>query len=176
TFYSPRADDIEHLIRPNTRLIYAETPGSLTMELQDIQALAETAKRYDNILVACDNTWASGYCFQPLSYGADLSIIAGTKYLGGHSDLTLGAVTASKRIYQRLHDAVTTLGLSVSSDDGALALRGMRTLHLRYPAHAQRATQVAQWLERQPEVRSVLYPALKSSPDYHQWHTQFTGA
>lgn len=176
TFYSPRDNDPGELVRDNTRLIYTETPGSVTMELQDLSRLAGIAREHGAIRVACDNTWSSGYCFRPLEHGVDLSIVAGTKYLGGHSDLMLGSVTATEAAYGAMHDTTTVLGLSVSSDDCALALRGVRTLHLRYPAHEASALRVARWLESRPEVQAVHYPALESSPDHALWRAQFDGA
>lgn len=176
TFYSPRDNDLGRLVRDNTRLIYTETPGSVTMELQDLSRVVAVAREHGGIRVACDNTWSSGYCFRPLEHGADLSIIAGTKYLGGHSDLMLGSVTATEATYGAIHDATTTLGLSVSSDDCALALRGARTLHIRYPAHQKSAVRVARWLETRSEVQAVHYPALESSPDHALWQAQFEGA
>lgn len=176
TFYSPRDKDIDRLIQDNTRLIYTETPGSVTMEIQDLSAIVSIAKKHRNIRVACDNTWSSGYCFRPLEHGVDVSLIAATKYLCGHSDLMLGALTAEKSAYKALHETATLLGFSVSSDDCALALRGVRTLHVRYPVHEKNALKIARWLECRPEVRRVHYPALESSPDHTQWKSEFEGA
>ena len=175
-FYSPREPDLAAMIRPETRMIYTETPGSVTMELQDIASVVRTACAHGDIWVACDNTWASGYCYRPLEDGADLSIVAGTKYLGGHSDVLMGSVTATAAAYETLHEASVLLGLAVSADDCALVLRGARTLHIRYPAHAQRARAVAAWLEQRPEVAAVHYPALPSSPDHALWQQRFDGA
>ena len=175
-FYSPREPDIERLITPATRMIYTETPGSVTMELQDIAAIARIARRHGGILVACDNTWASGFCYRPLAHGADLSIVAGTKYLGGHSDVLMGSVTARGRAYEILHETGVLLGLAVSADDAALVLRGARTLHIRYPAHARRALAVAEWLAQRDEVAVVHYPPLPESPDHALWASQFDGA
>ena len=175
-FYSPREPDLSRLIKPATRMIYTETPGSVTMELQDIAAIAETARRHGDILVACDNTWASGFCYRPLEHGADLSIVAGTKYLGGHSDVLMGSVTATGKAYEVLHEASILLGLAVSADDAALVLRGARTLHIRYPAHARRALAVAEWLAQRDEVAEVHYPPLPTSPDHALWASRFDGA
>ena len=175
-FYSPRETDIARLITPATRMIYTETPGSVTMELQDIAALAATAHRHGDIIVACDNTWASGFCYRPLEHGADLSIVAGTKYLGGHSDVLMGSVTARGDCFETLHEASILLGLAVSADDAALVLRGARTLHIRYPAHARRALAVAEWLAGRDEVAAVHYPPLARSPDHARWAAQFEGA
>ncbi|MEX0431504.1 cystathionine beta-lyase [Spiribacter insolitus] len=175
-FYSPRESDLSRLIKPATRMIYTETPGSVTMELQDIAAIAETARRHGDILVACDNTWASGFCYRPLDHGADLSIVAGTKYLGGHSDVLMGSVTASGNAFETLHETSVLLGLAVSTDDAALVLRGARTLHIRYPAHARRALAVAEWLADREEVAAVHYPPLPESPDHALWASRFDGA
>ena len=175
-YYSPRETNLEALIKPETRMIYTESPGSASMELQDIAAIAAIAKSHKNLLVACDNTWSSGYCFRPLEHGVDLSIVAGTKYLGGHSDVLMGSVTATEAAFERLHEASVLLGLAVSADDAALTLRGARTLHIRYPAHAERALQMAEWLESRDEVVGVFYPPLKSSPDHALWQRDFDGA
>ena len=175
-YYSPRETNLEALIKPETRMIYTESPGSASMELQDIAAIAAIAKSHKNLLVACDNTWSSGYCFRPLEHGVDLSIVAGTKYLGGHSDVLMGSVTATETAFERLHEASVLLGLAVSADDAALTLRGARTLHIRYPAHAERALQMAEWLESRDEVVGVFYPPLKSSPDHALWQRDFDGA
>jgi len=176
TFYSPRDTDLSRLIRKETRMIYTETPGSVSMELQDIGAIAQMARQHGEIIVACDNTWSSGYCFRPLEHGADLSIVAGTKYLSGHSDVMIGSVTASEQSYAALHHAHDLLGLSASPDDCALTLRGARTLHIRYPAHAERALRVAAWLEGHEAVAAVHYPPLPSSPDHALWRSQYEGA
>ncbi|WP_229381890.1 cystathionine beta-lyase [Spiribacter sp. 2438] len=175
-FYSPREPDIQRLIRDSTRMIYTETPGSVTMELQDIGTLAQLARQHDDLLVVCDNTWASGFCYRPLEHGAHLSIVAGTKYLSGHSDVLIGSVTAESSTFPTLHRTRALLGCSVSPDDCALTLRGARTLHVRYPAHAERALKVAGWLESRPAIARVLYPVLPSSPDHSQWQSQFDGA
>lgn len=175
-FYSPREPDLNALIKSNTKMIYTETPGSVTMELQDIARIAEFIKDRPDIVIACDNTWSSGFCYRPLEHGADLSIIAGTKYLGGHSDVLMGSVTATEKALPALHQTSGLLGLSVSADDCALVLRGARTVHVRYPAHAERALAVAQWLEQHDEIVGVSYPPLPSSPDHSLWRNQFEGA
>lgn len=175
-FYSPYEPNLAALIKPNTKMIYTESPGSVTMELQDISLVAQAAKHRPDIAIVCDNTWSSGYCYRPLEHGADLSIVAGTKYLGGHSDVLMGSVTATEKTFPLLHENSGLLGLSVSADDCSLVLRGARTLHVRYPAHAERALIVAQWLERHDEIVDVLYPALPSSPDHALWRDQFEGA
>lgn len=175
-FYSPREPDLAALIKPNTRMVYTESPGSVTMELQDLSRVAAAVKDRPDILIACDNTWSSGFCYRPLEYGADLSIVAGTKYLGGHSDVLMGSVTANEKTFPFLNETVGLLGMAVSADDCALVLRGARTLHIRYPAHAQRALAVAKWLEDHDEIVGVWYPPLPSSPDHALWCDQFEGA
>jgi cystathionine beta-lyase len=175
-FYSPREPDLARLLQPTTRMIYTETPGSVTMELQDIAGIAAIAHAHGDVLVVCDNTWASGYCYRPLEHGADLSIVAGTKYLGGHSDVLMGSVTATAATFEALHEASVLLGLAVSADDCALVLRGARTLHIRYPAHAERALRLADWLNACDQVAAVHYPPLPDSPDHARWRAEFDGA
>jgi len=175
-YYRAHETDLESLIKPETKMIYTESPGSVSMEIQDLAAIVALATARKDILVACDNTWASGYCFRPLEQGVDLSIVAGTKYLGGHSDVLMGSVTATESAFEKLHNTSVLLGLSVSADDAALTLRGARTLHIRYPAHAERAIAVAEWLKTRDEVVRVFYPPLSSSPDHALWVRDFDGA
>lgn len=176
TYYDPRIGaGIAELIRPTTRLIYMESPGSLTFEVQDVPAIVAVAKRH-GILTAIDNTWATPVFFKPLAFGVDISIQAVTKYIGGHSDLMMGAVTTNEAIHMRLRQQIYEFGAAPSPEDCWLALRGLRTLVARLDRHQQNALTVARWLEGRPEVSRVLFPALASHPDHALWQRDFTGA
>ena len=176
TYYDPLAGaQIAALVRPGTRLIYLESPGSLTFEVQDVPAIVAIA-RERGIPTAIDNTWATGYYFNALAHGVDVSLHAATKYVGGHSDLVLGAIVCNEAHYARLKRAVTALGYSASPDDCWLALRGLRTLGVRLKAHGAGALAVASYLAARPEVERVLYPALPGAPGHDLWRRDFTGA
>ncbi len=176
TYYDPLIGaGIAALMRPNTRAVFTETPGSLTFEMQDIPAIAAVAHQHD-ALVLMDNTWAGPLNFKPLEKGVDLAIQSGSKYIGGHSDLTIGTVSANKATAQRLKDTVYTMGLCVGPDDMNLTLRGLRTLAVRLPRHQQSALRIAQWFAERPEVLKVLYPALPGAPGHEIWKRDFTGA
>jgi cystathionine beta-lyase len=175
-YYDPKLDEgIEALFTPNTRVVYLEAPGSLTFEMQDLAAVADVAHRR-GATVLFDNTWATPLFFRPLEHGADLSIMAGTKYLGGHADLMLGTVAASGDSLKRLKDVHGAMGTHVAPDDVFLALRGLRTLAVRLERHQKSATTVAQWLANRPEVARVLYPALSSDPGHNLWRRDMSGA
>ncbi len=176
TYYDPLLGaGIAALMQPNTRAVYTEAPGSLTFEMQDIPAIAEAAHN-NNALVLMDNTWAGPLYFKALEKGVDLSIQSGTKYIGGHSDLMLGTVSASREAVTRLKDTAYTMGLCVGADDMNLGLRGLRTLAVRLKQHHQSGLKIAEWLERRPEVLKVLHPALASDPGHAIWKRDFTGA
>lgn len=175
TYYAPDGTGIEALIRPNTRMIYAESPGSLTYEIPDLSRLSTAARKHDCWL-AVDNTWASGLVHKPLALGADISILAATKYLGGHADAMMGAVVSNQRAWQALERATIDFGQTVGADDAFLVLRGMRTLPLRMAQHASSAMQVANWLLARSEVSRVLHPALPGDPSHAIWRRDFTGA
>ncbi|MGQ0485102.1 MAG: cystathionine beta-lyase [Hyphomicrobiales bacterium] len=176
TYYDPLTGAaIAGLIRPNTRMIYCESPGSLTLEVQDIPAIAEAARRH-GILVAADNTWSGGYYFNAFTHGADLSIHAATKYIGGHADMMLGTVTCTKEVWPRFREAFETLGQFAGPDDMAMALRGLRTLDVRLRRHMENALTVAEWLLDQDGVEEVIYPALPGSRGHALWKRDFTGA
>ena len=167
---------IEQLIRLNTQLIWCESPGSVTMEVQDLPAIVAAAKSR-NIPVALDNTYAAGILCDAFSHGVDISMQALTKYIGGHSDLLLGSVSLKDdRHYQAFGDAHQLLGMSVSPDDCTLALRGLQTLGVRL-AHLEASTlEVARWLERRPEIQQVLHPALVNCPGHDIWCRDFKGS
>jgi cystathionine beta-lyase len=176
TYYDPLIGaGIAALMRPNTRAVFTETPGSLTFEMQDIPAIADVARRH-GALVLMDNTWAGPLNFKPLENGVDLAIQSGSKYIGGHSDLTIGTVSANNVTAQRLKDTVYTMGLCVGPDDMNLSLRGLRTLAVRLRQHHQSALKIAQWFAEGPEISKVLYPALPGAPGHHIWKRDFTGA
>jgi len=175
TYYRPDGAGVAALIRPNTRMIYAESPGSLTYEMPDLPALAELARRHDCWL-AVDNTWASGLLYNPLALGADISILAATKYLGGHADVMMGAAVTNARAWRALERATIDLGQTVGADDAFLVLRGMRSLPLRMAQHARSALRVADWLMGRPEVARVLCPALPGDPAHAIWKRDCRGA
>ena len=168
--------DIAQLIRPNTRMVFLETPGSLTFELSDIGAITAVT-RARRIVTALDNTWATPLLFKPIDHGVDISIASATKYLSGHSDVMLGAMTgATEQIYKRLKDAAARWGNSASPDDCYMVHRGLRTLDVRLERHQRAALELAAWFEQQPETRKVLHPALPTHPGHALWKRDFAGA
>lgn len=176
-YHLPRAtaEEVLALAGPRTRLILMESPGSLTFEVQDVPAIAAAA-RERGIATLLDNTWAAGLLFKPLDHGVTLSVQALSKYVGGHSDVFMGSVAVNDpAVQRRMQAAMDDLGWYVSPDDAWLALRGLRTLAVRMPAHAAGALQVAHWLAVQPEVSRVLSPALPGSPDHALWRRDFSG-
>jgi cystathionine beta-lyase len=177
SYYAPLVGSrIRGEIRPNTKLIWCESPGSVTMEIQDVPAITEAA-RSSGAVVAIDNTWAAGVYFDAFSHGAHVSVQALTKYVGGHSDLLLGSVTVrDSALYERLGDALYRLGMAVSPDDCSLALRGLQTLAVRLAAIERSALDVARWLSARPEIETVLHPALPSCPGHPTWRRDFSGS
>ncbi|HZC21988.1 MAG TPA: cystathionine beta-lyase [Candidatus Binatia bacterium] len=177
TFYDPNVGSgIEAVLRPNTRLIWAESPGSVTLEVQDIPALCKVAHRA-GAMVVLDNTWSAGILFDAFEHGVDVTMQALTKYVGGHSDLLLGSVTArDKQIFDRLGAAQQLIGTAVSPDDASLALRGLKTLAVRLRAIGAAALDLAQWLAERPEIELILHPALASCPGHELWKRDFTGS
>jgi cysteine-S-conjugate beta-lyase len=176
TFYDPCIGEaIESLMRPETRVIFLESPGSITFDVQDLPAIARVAHAH-GALVVIDNTWATPYFLPAMQLGADVSIIAATKYIGGHSDVLLGTITTTEPLYERVRSMVAELGYSVSPDDAFLALRGLRTLGVRLERHQTSALQVAKWLQGRPEVKQVMYPALPADAGHVIWKRDFTGA
>ena len=176
TYYDPLIGGaIEPLIQPNTRLVFVEAPGSLSFEMQDVRAIAKAAHG-KGALVLMDNTWATPLYFRPLDHGVDLAIQAGTKYIGGHSDVMLGTVSANAAAVAALKSTVRLTGLHEGPDDTYLALRGLRTLGVRLERHYASGLAVARWLETRPEVLRLLHPALPSHPGHALWKRDFTGA
>ena len=167
---------IGRLMQSNTRLLWIEAPGSLTMEVPDVPALVAAAKAR-GILTAIDNTWAAGIYFRAFEKGVDISIQAITKYIGGHSDLLMGSVTAaSAELFDRIAGVRRLLGMSVGPDDIYLALRGMPTMLTRLKAHEAAALRVAEWLRGRPEVKRLLHPAFPDCPGHEFWKRDFTGS
>ncbi|HEX2077788.1 MAG TPA: cystathionine beta-lyase [Longimicrobium sp.] len=167
---------IEALVRPNTRLVWCESPGSVTMEVQDVPAIAQAAHRRGAV-VALDNTYAAGVYFDAFAHGVDVTMQALTKYVGGHSDLLLGSVTArTEAEYEALGHMHARLGLGASPDDCYLALRGMQTLAVRLAALERSTLHVARWLAEHAAVETVLHPALPGCPGHEIWKRDFTGS
>ncbi len=175
-YYDPACGArIEALIRPNTRLIYLEAPGSGTFDMQDIPAIVGVAQRR-GIRTAMDNTWATPVFCQPLRLGVDAVIEAGTKYMVGHSDAMLGVVAANEATYAPIRQAIRDFGAVVGTEEANLGLRGLRTMEVRLQRHYAAAMEVAAWLEGRPGVRRVLHPGLPSFPGHALWKRDFTGA
>jgi cystathionine beta-lyase len=173
---SSSADEIMALTSAATRLILLESPGSLTMEMQDVPAIAKAAKAR-GVLTAIDNTWGAGLLFKPLEHGVDISIQALTKYVGGHSDVFMGcAASADEAICRRLEAGQLEIGWAVSPDDAYAMLRGLRTLGTRLDRHGASGVEVATWLRAQPQVLEVLHPALPGAPGHELWKRDFSGA
>jgi cystathionine beta-lyase len=166
---------IAGLMQPNTRAVYLEVPGSLSFEMQDVRAIAEAAHA-GGALVLMDNTWATPLYFRTLDFGVDLSIQAGTKYIGGHSDVMLGTVSANATTVADLKRTVYLNGWCVGPDDVYLGQRGLRTLAVRLDRHYRSGIAVARWLEQRPEVLRLIHPAFPSHPGHALWKRDFTGA
>jgi cystathionine beta-lyase len=178
TFFDPRQppEDLLAGASPATRLILMESPGSLTMEMQDMGRVAELARKR-GILTACDNTWGAGHLYKPLEHGIDLSIQALTKYVGGHSDAFMGSAAArDPALVRALDDGVLHLGWAVGPEDAYLMLRGLRTLPARMATQGANGLVVADWLGAQPEVAALYHPALPGCPDHELWKRDFSGA
>jgi cystathionine beta-lyase len=176
TYYDPLIGArIAELMQPNTRAVFVEAPGSLSFDMQDVPAIAAAAHA-GGAVVLMDNTWATPLYFRPLDKGVDLAIQAGTKYIGGHSDVMLGTVSANKATLPRLLATVRAFGLCVGPDDVYLGQRGLRTMGVRLSHHYQAGLRIARWLEARPEVARVLHPALESHPGHAVWRRDFSGA
>jgi cystathionine beta-lyase len=166
---------IADALKPNTKVVFTESPGSNTFELQDIDAVAAVAHKAGAI-VMMDNTWATPLYFRPLDHGVDISIHAATKYPAGHSDILFGMVSANAACWPRLKDTQTNLGTCVSSDEAYQVLRGLRTMGVRLDRHRDSALALAAWLETQPQVDRVLHPGLPSHPQHDLFRRDFAGS
>jgi cystathionine beta-lyase len=175
-FYDPLVGTgIEKHMTPNTRVVFAESPGSLSFDVQDVRAIAEVAHRH-GALVVLDNSWATPLGFRAFDHGVDVSVHAATKYIGGHSDVLLGVIVCNDATAEPMHRLWTDMGVAVSTDDAFLGLRGLRTLAARLDRHQASAMRIATWLRERPEVREVLYPALPGARGHELWKRDFTRA
>lgn len=176
TYYDPAiGSDIASLIQDNTKIVYTESPGSLTFEVQDIQAIADEAHQRDCIVIM-DDTWSSGVFFKPFEHGVDVSVVAATKYIVGHSDVMMGVITTTNELWPRVRESASALGANAGPDDVYLALRGMRTIGVRMRQHHENGLRLATWLRDRPEVVNVMHPALPNDPSHELWKRDFTGA
>ena len=175
-YYDPLiGSGIAELISQNTRVILLESPGSLTMEVQDVPAICGVA-RQRRIVTVLDNTWATPMFFPAIAAGVDISILAATKYVGGHADLLLGTATATEQHFTSLQRTAWDLGHAVSADDAWLASRGLRTMAVRLKQHEASALKIASWLKDRPQVGAVLHPALADCPGHRCWARDFKGS
>ena len=176
SYYDPTIGaGIDALIRPNTKAVLAESPGSQTLEVQDIPAIAEVAHSRGACMIL-DNTWATPLFFSPHAHGVDLAIEAGTKYLSGHADLLLGLVSANAQWFERLHRTVHLMAIPPGAEDVFLALRGLRTMELRLREAERQGLALAQWLSARPEVLRVIHPALPDHPGHALWQRDYSGS
>ncbi|MFJ7794083.1 cystathionine beta-lyase [Pseudomonas sp. NPDC096950] len=175
SYFTPDGSDLPAKLQANTKMVYTEVPGSLLYELCDLPAIAALCKPR-GILLAVDNTWGSGYLYRPLTLGADISIMALTKYLCGHSDVVMGSVCTREDVWQPLGAMSDTFGNAVSPDDAYLVLRGARTLATRLDVHERQALDIAHWLQAQPQVKRVFHPALPDHPGHALWRRDFKGS
>lgn len=173
-FLKADASDVEGKIKPNTKLILCESPGSILYEIIDLPKLCEIAHKH-NIPVAIDNTYSSGYFFNPLEYGADISVIAATKYLSGHSDVTMGIVVVNEKEWKNFDKLPEVLGFTTSPDDCYLVLRGMRTLDVRMRAHEKSTDEVVEFLQTRKEVKTIFYPKLKTHLNHEVFMRDYKG-
>lgn len=167
---------IEKAIRPETRVLYVESPGSLLMQMLDMPALAEIARKHNLVLIA-DNTWGSGLIYRPLDLGADITVVAGTKYVGGHSDLMLGAVVVKgEELTKRIMASQYAMGYSVSPDDAWLAIRGVRTLPVRMAQHAKNALEICEFFASLPQTKKIYHPAYEKDDGHALWKRDAHGS
>ncbi|CAM3871841.1 Cystathionine beta-lyase [Pseudomonas reidholzensis] len=174
-YFAADGQGLAQAFKPNTRMVYSESPSSLLYELNDLPAMAALCKAR-GVLLAVDNTWGSGYLYQPLALGADISVMALTKYLGGHSDVMMGSVCTTREVFPALSRMSDTFGCTVSADDAWLVLRGARTLASRMAVHERQGLEIAQWLQRREEVARVFHPALPGHPGHDLWRRDFSGS
>ncbi|OUL58935.1 cystathionine beta-lyase [Pseudoalteromonas ulvae] len=176
TYYDPLiGEGIRDLIRPNTRLLFLESPGSISMEVQDVPLLSRIAHEH-NMVVMLDNTYGNGYHFKPLDFGVDISIQAATKYIVGHSDVMMGVAVANEEHWPQLRENSYLMGQCTSADDAYLALRGLRTLSVRLQQHEKSALKIANWLSTHPLIDHVRHPALETCPGHEYFKRDFSGS
>ena len=178
TYYDPMiGEGIRELIQPNTKVLFLESPSSLTMEVPDVPTLVRVAREVNpEIVIMIDNTWGGGVLFPALSHGIDISIQAGTKYLVGHSDVMIGTAVSNARCWDQLREHSYLMGQMVDADSAYMTARGLRTLGIRLKEHGKRSLQIAEWLAKRPEVKSVFHPALPSCPGHAFFKRDFNGA
>ncbi len=176
TFYDPKiGEDIKKLIKKNTRVIFMESPGSLSYEIQDVATICKIAKKH-NVVTILDNCWASGIYFKPLEHGVDISVMSLTKYVNGHSDVLMGSITVQEKHFRIMYEAFRYMAVNAAAFSCYMVQRGLRTAKIRMDHCFRSALAVASWLETRPEVDKVLYPALESDENYTLWKRDFTGA
>ncbi len=178
TYYDPLiANGIADFVQPNTKVLFLESPSSLTMEVPDIPALVKAVRaKNPDIVIMIDNTWAAGVLFPALEYGIDISIQAGTKYLVGHSDAMIGTAVSNARCWDQLRENSYLMGQMVDADTAYVTARGLRTLGIRLKQHEENSLQVANWLAQRPEVKAVYHPALPSCPGHENFKRDFKGS
>ena len=176
TYYDPKSiDDLKSKIQSNTKVIFIESPGSISFEVQDISEIAKIAKEKD-IVTIMDNSWSSAIYHRPLNYGIDISVMALTKYINGHSDVMMGSITVKKRHFKVMYEAFRYMAVTASAFSCYLTQRGLRTVKIRADRSYKSAVELAKWLEQREEVSKVLYPALESDENHKMWKKYFTGA
>lgn len=178
TYYDPLiANSIAGFVQPNTKVLFLESPSSLTMEVPDIPALVKAVRaKNPDIVIMIDNTWAAGVLFPALEYGIDISIQAGTKYLVGHSDAMIGTAVSNARCWDQLRENSYLMGQMVDADTAYVTARGLRTLGIRLKQHEENSIQIARWLAQRPEVKAVYHPALPSCPGHENFKRDFKGS
>lgn len=178
TYYDPMiGESLKALLQPNTKVLFLESPSSLTMEVPDIPTLVRVAREVNpNIVIMIDNTWSAGVLFPALQYGIDISIQAGTKYLVGHSDVMIGTAVSNQRCWDKLREGSYLMGQMVDADSAYTTARGLRTLSLRLAQHEKSSIEIANWLAQRPEVKAVYHPALASCPGNAFFKRDFLGA
>ncbi|MGO4016421.1 cystathionine beta-lyase [Klebsiella michiganensis] len=170
-------DDIARLVQPNTRVVFLESPGSITMEVHDVPAIVAAVRRVaPEAIIMIDNTWAAGVLFKALEFGIDISIQAGTKYLIGHSDAMVGTAVSNERCWAQLRENAYLMGQMVDADTAYMTSRGLRTLAVRLRQHHESSLQIAEWLAQHPQVARVNHPALPGSKGHEYWKRDFTGS
>jgi cystathionine beta-lyase len=176
TYYDPLiGDGIKKLIKKNTKVIFMESPGSVSFEMQDVPAICKLAKKH-NIVTIMDNSWASGIYFKPLDHGVDVSVMALTKYINGHSDTMMGSITVQEKHFRVMYEAFRYMAVNAAPFSSYMVQRGLRTAKVRMDHIFKSALDMAKWLEARPEVHKVLYPALESDAGHKIWKRDFTGA